>query len=455
MVLSAEAYLAQLQALLPPGSAWPRAANATLTKLLGALAEELARLDARALALIDEADGRSTLELLSDWERVCGLPDPCPLVNSRILPPGLYAVEDAEIASFTRLGNATYFGSDGVLHTAADNQIRRTYDPVTHAYQGLLIEESRTNLLTYSEQFDNAAWAKAQSTVITNAATAPDGTLTACKLVESPTANYHYLNYNGPSVASGIAHTMSVFIRGGEVGYALIKLTGAAYAAGVWATLNLATGAVTWPSSAGVGVASACRNGWWRFSISAPSTAAGTVIVQIFTSRTDTNNPTYTGDGASGVYVWGAQLESAGEPSSYINTTGTIVTRPVDECAVIVPLSLQERRAAIMAKLTAQGGASKAYFIALAASMGYVIEIDEFRPFITGMSRCGDRLNGGHAVRYQWRVRVVGARFTAFRAGASQCGDLLGKIARAQDLECKFKRLKPAHSRLTVSYEGA
>lgn len=126
-----------------------------------------------------------------------------------------------------------------------------------------------------------------------------------------------------------------------------------------------------------------------------------------------------------------------------------------DACSAEMATTLQERRAGLVEKLTSVGGSSKAYFIALADAMGYAIEIDEFRPFVAGVGRCGDALGGGHAVRHQWRVRVTGARYTAFRAGASQCGDLLGKIVRAEDLECKFKRLKPAHTHLIVSYEGA
>lgn len=126
-----------------------------------------------------------------------------------------------------------------------------------------------------------------------------------------------------------------------------------------------------------------------------------------------------------------------------------------DACSAELATTLQERRAALVEKLTSVGGSSKAYFMALAEAMGYTVEIDTFRPFIAGVGRCGDALGGSHAVRHQWRVRVTGARYTAFRAGASQCGDLLGKIVRADDLECKFKRLKPAHTHLIVSYEGA
>ena len=76
-ILSADDYLAHLQALLPPGPAWPRAADAALTRQLAGLALELARVDARAAAVVEEADPRTTAELLLDWERVAGLPDPC------------------------------------------------------------------------------------------------------------------------------------------------------------------------------------------------------------------------------------------------------------------------------------------------------------------------------------------------------------------------------------------
>jgi len=75
--MSTDAYLAQLQQLLPPGQAWPRDTDATLTRLLSAMAEGLAGVDARADDLADEADPRSATELLKDWERMAGLPDAC------------------------------------------------------------------------------------------------------------------------------------------------------------------------------------------------------------------------------------------------------------------------------------------------------------------------------------------------------------------------------------------
>ncbi len=125
-----------------------------------------------------------------------------------------------------------------------------------------------------------------------------------------------------------------------------------------------------------------------------------------------------------------------------------------DSCSAGIATTLSERRAALVDRLTAGSGASKAYFQDIAERLGYQVEIEEFRPFICGMSRCGDPLNGAPSVRYYWRVRVVGPRLTQFRAGASQIGDRLGKITRATDLECLLTRLAPAHTTVIVTYEG-
>lgn len=70
-------YLSHLQALLPPGAAWPREPDAVLTRVLAAEATGLTRAHNRALDLLDEADPRTTVELLAEWERLCGLPDAC------------------------------------------------------------------------------------------------------------------------------------------------------------------------------------------------------------------------------------------------------------------------------------------------------------------------------------------------------------------------------------------
>jgi uncharacterized protein YmfQ (DUF2313 family) len=63
--------------LLPPGVAWNRTPSSNLYKLATALAEEICRVEARAMELLVESDPRTTVELLEDWERILGLPGEC------------------------------------------------------------------------------------------------------------------------------------------------------------------------------------------------------------------------------------------------------------------------------------------------------------------------------------------------------------------------------------------
>jgi hypothetical protein len=95
--------------------------------------------------------------------------------------------------TFTRASTATRVNANGLIEVVASNSPRIDFDPATQVCKGLLIEEQRTNLLTYSENFDNAAWGKQSVTVNANAAIAPDGTLTADKLIESTTNAVHYV----------------------------------------------------------------------------------------------------------------------------------------------------------------------------------------------------------------------------------------------------------------------
>lgn len=75
--MDAAAYTRALKGLLPSGKAWPAEVGSTMHKVLQAIADELARIDGRAAELIEEFDPRTTNELLTDFERVYGLPDPC------------------------------------------------------------------------------------------------------------------------------------------------------------------------------------------------------------------------------------------------------------------------------------------------------------------------------------------------------------------------------------------
>lgn len=125
-----------------------------------------------------------------------------------------------------------------------------------------------------------------------------------------------------------------------------------------------------------------------------------------------------------------------------------------DPCVPVVQ-TLPERRQRLAQKIAMQGGQSRAFFIGIAASLNYAITIKEYVPFQFGLSSFG----GSHGrmnppgFRYCWTVSVTGARLTRFQFGASSFGrDPLLSIRKAEDLECIFGRIKPAHTLLFFDY---
>jgi hypothetical protein len=87
------------------------------------------------------------------------------------------------LITFSRASTGTFVGSDGLIQTAASGVPRFDHTGATGESLGLLVEEARTNIATYSTDFSQAVWAKSNSTITANAATAPDGTLTASLLL--------------------------------------------------------------------------------------------------------------------------------------------------------------------------------------------------------------------------------------------------------------------------------
>lgn len=127
-----------------------------------------------------------------------------------------------------------------------------------------------------------------------------------------------------------------------------------------------------------------------------------------------------------------------------------------DPC-VPKPLTLPERRIALVNKMTTLGGQSRAFFIALAATLGYSITITEFSPFQFGVSGFGGPRGAFDppSSRFYWRVSVPDPRHTRFRFGVSSFGrNSFLEITRAEDLECVITRWKPAHTILQFDYSG-
>jgi uncharacterized protein YmfQ (DUF2313 family) len=113
--------------------------------------------------------------------------------------------------------------------------------------------------------------------------------------------------------------------------------------------------------------------------------------------------------------------------------------------------TLQSRRDAVVEKMRARGGLSRAYFIGLAAMHGWIITIDEMRAFTAGVSRCGDRLYVP-GVRWIWRVNVGSQAIYRFRAGESTAGERLTWWVPNTELEDLLTELKPAHTAVIFNY---
>jgi hypothetical protein len=224
--------------------------------------------------------------------------------------------------TFTRASTATFTGSNGLIQTAAVNAPRFDYDPVTLAAKGLLIEEQRTNIFTYSEQFDNAAWNKNNATVTANAAVAPDGTSTADKLVEDATNNIHRVS-QVPTLTA-VPHTATIYAKAAGRNWLYMgnaSLSQAAY-------FNVSTGVIGTIVGATTATITPVGNGWYRCSITS-TPAAAAQNYSFYIANTD-GSFIYTGDGTSGLFLWGAQLEAGASATSYIPTVASQVTRSAD-----------------------------------------------------------------------------------------------------------------------------
>lgn len=223
--------------------------------------------------------------------------------------------------------NGTVFDSTGTLVSATCP--RFDYHPTSLRCLGLLVEEQRTNVLLRSEEFDNASWTKTRSSITANATTSPAGTTTADKLVEDTTATNTHLTVQNVTTTAA-AWTVSVYAKAAERSWIrLILFDGSlSYAA----FFNLAAGTVGTTTNSPTTSITSVGNSWYRCVVTATTAAgAGNVAVRMATAD---NTDTYTGDGTSGVHLWGIQAEAGAFATSYIPTTSAAVTRTADSVSM-------------------------------------------------------------------------------------------------------------------------
>jgi len=196
--------------------------------------------------------------------------------------------------------------------------------------KGILIEGQRTNLLTHSEQFDDAAWTKPYLTIAADNTTAPDGNGTADKITEDTNDTEHRI-FTAVTLGDNSPQAFSIFAKAGERTWIALNIRDKAGTESI-AWYNLATGAVgTVQAGVTAGIESVGSDGWYRCSIKMASVGVGASGLYAIAHITSGDGViSYQGDNTSSIYLWGAQLEAAPFASSYIPTTTAAVTRNAD-----------------------------------------------------------------------------------------------------------------------------
>jgi hypothetical protein len=205
---------------------------------------------------------------------------------------------------------------------------RFDYDPVTLAPRGILIEEQRTNLTTYSEQFDNSDWSKSRITPTANSTVAPDGALAGDTLTATTGTSDNVLQ---TKTLTAVVHTFSIYLRA----TATATTVNLGFFAGSFlaSSVQVLSGPGAAAGSGLVGVSGLSTTQWTRVSVTTTSAVpAGPVSVII-----------YPGGGATAgaaIVAWGAQLEAGAFATSYIQTLGNPggVTRAPDQASIVAPM---------------------------------------------------------------------------------------------------------------------
>jgi len=210
--------------------------------------------------------------------------------------------------------------------TAAVYGPRFDYDPTNASPKGLLIEEGRTNSLLQSNTF-TTTWVTTNATVTANSVVSPDGSVNASTIVPTTSTNSHLI---GQSIAvTAGSWNVSFYLKSDgytKIGIREDAITGASVA------VDLSIGATLYTTGTNTTSVTSVGNGWYRVSMNytVSANASHTYSIYVLPASYTTGSfygINWAGDGASGVYVYGAQAEAGGFVTSYIPTTTTAATR--------------------------------------------------------------------------------------------------------------------------------
>ena len=235
------------------------------------------------------------------------------------------ASSSRQLVTIARASSGTYVDSAGVLQTAATDVPRFDHNPLTGESLGLLVEEQRTNLLLQSNAF-TTHWSSVANTLTSASAVSPDGTTNGWRFADTAANNTH--NIFQTIAWTAVATTFTVYAKYDTHRWigARIGNTGNQFF-GSWDLQNGVVGSFTAGATIGM---QAVGNGWYRLTLTATLTSAGSANVLLYLNNADSASAiTYAGTG-TGSYIYGAQLEAGATASSYIPTTTAAATRNAD-----------------------------------------------------------------------------------------------------------------------------
>jgi hypothetical protein len=228
--------------------------------------------------------------------------------------------------TFTRASVGTYVGRDGLIKTAGEDEARFDHDPETLESLGLLIEESRTNILGNSQNLaDNNGndWDNVNGTIAANQTTAPDGTNTAASFTTSAGNAEHSVVWSELVPTGNV--TASVWVKRNTYSIVSFVLYGEPNSI---VSYNVSTKTVyNQASNVSRATITEYPNGWYRISATMNCTVANSRAFRLYAS---TGN--FDASGTESFYYWGPQVEAGSFETSYIPTyvSNTSVTRAVD-----------------------------------------------------------------------------------------------------------------------------
>jgi hypothetical protein len=233
---------------------------------------------------------------------------------------------------FSRASSATVVNQSGLIETVGSGEPR--IDFLGNTKGALLLEPSRTNLVTYSEDFSQ--WTNTRSSD-SNGFVSPTGGTNATKLISDNTASSsHIIKSSNFTILSGQKYTYSVFVKANQLNYVRLMFTDDSVSKYLSVFFNLTDGTIGTTSDGSTATLDSSNienfgNGWFRCSVSGDLDTITTAHARIYLAEAD-NDFTIDGDGVSGVYIYGAQIEQGSYATSYIPTSGSAVTRVADVC---------------------------------------------------------------------------------------------------------------------------